>query len=675
MDVLSEFIRTLGGKIGKFKMLGSGITAFLIALSLTGSMIAYAHEPEMQTVRIGFPIQPGSSYIDENGNYAGYLVDYLNQLSLFTHWDIEFVQVDGDLDTQLSTLMYMLLDGEIDIMGTMNRNMQLEEIFLYPNYSYGTTYTALAVLDDDLRWIEEEYSNWDGIRVATYPGYEGRTREFEYFAKANNFSYTLVDCDSYDGMITAVKSGKADAMLQVDIALEDGFRIIGRFSPTAYYFAIRQGNTELLQQIDTAMRSLNNSQPNLQLELYDRHFRHTGNFQISQAHRDYIQSPGTLKVLFFNGNAPYQYVKDGKLAGFAVEYWNDFAEKTGLEYEPVIADIYQEAFELLQSGQVDVVAGAATNSTMSSLEEIHFSLPYFNSFTISACANPEPHDPPKDLPFMTSTEEALRQILHMEDYGVLLDYYSLSFYLRKDGVCDSVVVNWSNSQDFSYAFGVTSHVQGNFLAILNQYISSVSDESCQTMLYRYSGDAVEYSALEWIAANRLLLICIAAVFVTLIASLGIVLRNRRLKYQKLLAENRLLHVTMYDTMTGAYNEAQFRKLLDACCARREDIALVALNIHGFKYINGTYGTRRADELLCVMKDVLESEIADGEFFCRPSADLFYLALKEPRHDLLCARMQRLCARIAAAGTAFLDGHPLFLYSGAASKSCLWLRDE
>lgn len=160
-------------------------------------MCAHAGESEKTVVRVGFPIQSGISYLDERGEYAGYLVDDLNQLALFTDWEIEYVQVEGDLDTQLSTLMYMLLDGEIDLMGTMNRNAQLEEMFLYPNYSYGATYTTLAVLEGDLRWVEEDFANWNDLRVATYPGYAGRLEEVAHYAAVNNFSYETVMCDSY----------------------------------------------------------------------------------------------------------------------------------------------------------------------------------------------------------------------------------------------------------------------------------------------------------------------------------------------------------------------------------------------------------------------------------------------------------------------------------------------
>lgn len=108
-------------------------------------------------VRVGFPIQHGISYLDENGEYAGYMVDYLEYLSLYTNWDYEFVMVEGDTNTQISTLMQMLMDGEIDMMGTMNYLPSLEEYFLYPSYSYGTTYTSLTVSEDSSKWAEEDF--------------------------------------------------------------------------------------------------------------------------------------------------------------------------------------------------------------------------------------------------------------------------------------------------------------------------------------------------------------------------------------------------------------------------------------------------------------------------------------------------------------------------------------
>ena len=119
-------------------------------------------------------------------------------------------------------------------------------------------------------------------------------------------------------------------MIQSDISLPDTLRIIGRFSPAPYYFALSPNNMQLLQELNTAMLGLGSTHPNLQTELYNLHFRHTDSFQISEAHLEYINSLGPLKVVFIDGDAPYQYIKDSKLTGFVVEYLKQFADITGL---------------------------------------------------------------------------------------------------------------------------------------------------------------------------------------------------------------------------------------------------------------------------------------------------------------------------------------------------------
>ena len=633
--------------------------AALMILGMTGNARAKNH-----VVRIGFPIQEGISYINERGDYAGYLVDYLHQLELFTNWDVEFVQAEGDLDTQLSTLMYMLRDGKLDMMGTMNRTDVLEEMFLYPSYSYGTTYTTLAVPEEDLRWIEDCYSNWNGIRVAYYPGYQDRMDEFAYYAGVNNFTYVPVECETYAEMAEAVQTGEADAMIQADLAMTEGFRVIGRFSPTPYYFAVSKDNTQLLQELNLAMRSLNDAQPNLQNELYELYFRNTGKFQLSEEYQDFIQSLGTLRVLFFAGGAPLQYLKDGELKGFAVEYLEDFARSTGLRYEPVVAYSYDQAVELLSSGQVDLAACVPTNSDLSSLTAVRFTLPYFNSFSVSACKNPEPHVHPSDLEFRINAERALAEIQNSDQHAIQMDYYSLSYYLRKEAVYDDVIIDWSNTKNFSYVFAVLGDLPDDLLAILNQYVSSSDDSDMLTMLYYYSGDEVEYTSQEWLMIYHPFLIGGVALAVLVACLFLLLIRNQRAAQKALQAEKQLAQLAMYDRVTGAYNETTFRERLQEASQRKENLALAAINIHGFKYINDTYGIKRANDILRYIKDILDRKMGDGEFFCRASADLFYLALEETKLDRLACRMEDVMGQICAKGTEALDGHALSLYSGA-----------
>ena len=114
--------------------------------------------------------------------------------------------------------------------------------------------------------------------------------------------------------------------------------------------------------------------------------------------------------MFFDGNAPYQYIKDGKLTEFAVEYLERFAEATGLQYEAVVANSYEEGLMMVSQGEIDLVACIATNSTFSSFKDMCFTTPFFNSFSVTACANPNPHEHPTDLEFQINPQLALNEI-------------------------------------------------------------------------------------------------------------------------------------------------------------------------------------------------------------------------------------------------------------------------
>lgn len=106
-----------------------------------------AEEGNRKVIRVGYPAQEGFTDIDGNGNYSGYTYEYLQEIAKYTNWEYEYVTLEGSLDDQLSQMLVMLKNGEIDIMGAMNYSESLAEIFEYPEYSYGTAYKTLSVLD------------------------------------------------------------------------------------------------------------------------------------------------------------------------------------------------------------------------------------------------------------------------------------------------------------------------------------------------------------------------------------------------------------------------------------------------------------------------------------------------------------------------------------------------
>ena len=58
------------------KQLKKNLVLWVVGITLMFNLLpVQAQAASEHIVRVAFPIQDGISYIDENGNYAGYLVD------------------------------------------------------------------------------------------------------------------------------------------------------------------------------------------------------------------------------------------------------------------------------------------------------------------------------------------------------------------------------------------------------------------------------------------------------------------------------------------------------------------------------------------------------------------------------------------------------------------------
>lgn len=644
----------------------------ILAVCIAGSMIPTSRGASVgnTVVRVGFPIQHGISYLDENGEYAGYMVDYLEYLSLYTNWDYEFVTADGDTNTQINTLLQMLMNGEIDMMGTMNYLPALEEYFLYPSYSYGTTYTSLTVLEDSTRWAEEDFSSWDGMIVASSPQLSQRMEDLSQYSNLNHFTYRVKEYPTISDALQAVRTGDADAILQVDMAIMDGFRTIARFSPTPYYFALYKGNQSLLQPLNNALYQMRRAYPYLETELYDEYFYSSGRFVMSEKDRQYIQNLGTLKVAFCDGNAPLQYVRDGQVDGMAASYFAALAEATGLQYEPVIVQSCEDGIERIQQGQVDLVACAASTSTYITVDGIQFTLPYFNgsSLLVSGPSAAVPSDNENTQRFYTNTQAVFNKLKSGEmGYG-RLDAYSINYYLQKQGLYENLSVDWSSDKNVSYCIGVTSHVSNNLMSILNRYIRSVSELESQNMFYKAMSEKAVYTPAEWVYVHRFHLLSATIVLLLCLCLHFLYHSIRETRQEANRTQQRLDQLSRYDNLTGAYNGGEFRSLLTQACRQKIPLMLVALNIRNFKYINETYGLSTADQFLCRIKDCLDSICRPGEFFCRQSADVFFLALRENQNECSMDRVQALQGLIQDEASQLLGEYSVSIYCGCVQTA-------
>lgn len=653
----------------QIKCLAAALAAAVLLL-LT-AVAAGAQTPSPTVVRVGFPIQAGISEVDENGEYTGYLVDYLEQLCLFTGWEIEYVQAEGDINTQLTTLLGQLQNGEIDLMGTMNRSEALEEMFLYPNRSYGSSYSVLAVREDS-PYAAEDFSGWDGIRVATYPRMINGMELLEEYARSHGFTYETIEYQTSEEMLEAVYSGEADAVVQVDISLPDGLRSIGQFAPNPYYLALAPQREDLLPDLNAGLEILSRTYVHLEQELYETYFLDSGaEFIPSEENLAYIESLGTVRVLFFSGNAPYQYQKDGELTGLAVEYFDDFARQVGLEYEAVAESDAARAAQMLRDGEVDLIACLPTDSDLAGEQLVRFSQPYVTSYAIRTFGQQTAGQevPEQELDNTLDIEARLRQIRDEEGAYGWIDGYCLDYYLRKGDVYEGVLTNWADRRKCSYAVALSNALPGQekLVSMLNQYIGSLTTQDVQGRLSDYLLDEVEYTPTEWVQAHRDTIALGAAIAALVMGACIAYISYQKIANRALVWENQLLYFSIHDELTGAYNRTYFCSEVEKLQAENKPVALVAMNIRQFRYLNDAFGAHRADRLLCRMKELLASGIHEGEMLCRPSDDSFYLALDDDSPETLVARLNEFQKQLRMVSRLFLNGYQMTVYCGVVSS--------
>lgn len=530
----------------------------IIFLSFCLSVNAEEKIDEDIVIKVGFPIQSGLTSFDENGEPVGYTVEYLNEIKKYTGWSYEYVTVEGSLNEQLITLFDMLENGQIDMMGAVSYSESLATIYDYPSDSYGDTYKVLAVAKDDGRYLSNHPQGWNGIRIGITTSSEKRAQELKKIADVTGFSYELVYFDSYEEIFSAIDDGIIDATLQVDISLSENLRSIAKFSPSSYYFATTKGNQYIIRELNSALSNITLADPYFQERLQTKYFDLKDDFVISNENREYIHSLGVLKVLIMDGNIPLQY-NDGIPKGYAVNYLENIKAATGLEYELIFVDNYQEYVEMIESGDIDLVLGIPANSNIIDDYHMILSLPILTSNMIYV-SNKNVTDIDKTTDkLLFNTKDMLTKINQYEINGAYLDSYSVNYYFQKEELYPNVSMDINDSINVQYVIGSLDKENAALLNIINSYISTVDSEDIQRMIYQNSIGTPQISFSEWIRMYFwqfiVSILCLVVLFILLY--LKHVKEKNSMQQEMILKNRRFQELT--DLMEECLFEYDYRK--------------------------------------------------------------------------------------------------------------------
>lgn len=497
-------------------------------------------------IRVGFPNQKGLTEISATGEYSGYTYEYLQQIAQYTGWEYEFVQVQGTLDESVRTMMDMLENDELDLMGATLYEEGTEQRYDYAGHSYGTAETVLEVLYEstaDITGVQLMQT----LRVAILKNAPTRQNELMEYCDMNRITPELVYCDTREDQVRALEEGRADAMLSVNLLPVEGLRTIARFAPRPFYFVTTKGNTELVREINSAIQSINQTDPYYADTLSRKYFEpKQGQIYFSAKEFALLSQKNTLKVAVELNKPPlHQMDAQGNPMGVAVDLMRWVEQKTGLQFEFVIAPTQQEVMRMAREHEVDLAIGIPHDHEIASENNMAISYPYLSTPYVlvtrsgvsannlegkryALADNVFYTGESKQVPVhsYSTLEQCLKALLQGKADYTYANSYQAQYYINQPEYATLQTVTVAGGEPYRGSIGVVKPVNRELLGIINKALTCLSEQEMQEIIFKNTSIVPTVSLLYFVKQNPGgVLLAVASTLCLIIALLVISLRS------------------------------------------------------------------------------------------------------------------------------------------------------
>ena len=200
---------------------------------------------------------------------------------------------------------------------------------------------------------------------------------------------------------------------------------------------------------------------------------------------------------------------------------------------------------------------------------------------------------------------------------------------------ESIFSSFTYQGELCYEYMVPVGVNGWYLFYLNTQNDILARKTSNIL------------ALAFLAVTLLLLVFLVY------GSRMMQKNNRDLKY-----------ITTHDSLTDSINLERFQEKFAEELTHAPYFCLAIINIHQFKFINELFGNSYGDQLLREMKKILEKYLSKKEFFCRGTADAFWLYLRESDPKTIDQRIRQVFQEVNAYFARKHNTYQILMYAGA-----------
>jgi diguanylate cyclase (GGDEF)-like protein len=385
------------------------------------------------------------------------------------------------------------------------------------------------------------------------------------------------------------------------------------------------------------------------------YFHHLkNNVALTDAEMDWLQLNQPIKIGIDPLWKPIEFIDEsGQFMGINPDVTRLIADRTGIQFSFVMLDGWDALYKAMLSGDIDVLAGA--NQTVERDELFLFSEPYW------------------DIPSVIVHQNELGSNLSLQDFygkslAIVRGSYIVSFIQKRypsivvkivdgydeallavqRGLVDGLIENIATASDLinreslvSLTISVVDEFENDkhyfaiqqntplLKSILDKAIINISDKEKQTIYEKWFTINVETGYNKGVVMR----VSAQIGLILLLIMIFIVLWNRRLRGEILSRkqlEQQMKHMATHDELTGLANRVLLKDRITTAINVHQrtklQMAVLFIDLDGFKNINDNYGHDVGDELLIKVATTLSTCVRKSDNVVRFGGDEFVLLL-------------------------------------------------
>ena len=506
--------------------------SLLLLLSAVLPVKAAEETAPVKVVRVG-SFEDTFNYVNEKGARKGYGYELLQTLSGYTGWQFEYVTCDW------SDCFEKLKNGEIDIMGAISYTEDRAEEMLFSDEPMGEEkyylYADLSRADISA----SDYKTLNGKKVGVLMGTEPEVMLTEWEEKYGLKTEHVNVSNNEDA-----KQKLANHEIDCFVSLEESFwadlgiSTITRVGKSGIYYALNKDRPDLKEELDNAMRALDEAVPFYTADLYKRYFSMDYTPILIGEEKAWLKEHGAIKMGFLTSDSGVSTFDPatGEFTGVITDYIQFAADCLGnqeLEFQLVGYDSKEAELDALKSGEIDMIFHfdqspnlaeeyhfACTNTTWTSNLMAVTNKQHFNENNVNRIAVPQ-------------NKLSLKKYLafYYPQWEIVdCDTQEDAAKLVKDGQADCFVTGISSENKYSkkysfYSVPLLNPVKSCFavnsgnrslLSILNKTIKAMPVNMLAGALAMYKSSARKVTLSDFIKDNFFMALLVSSIAVAVV---------------------------------------------------------------------------------------------------------------------------------------------------------------